>query len=268
MYRQVTIGGLVTGVSVNNELAYSDVLKAWRTYLRKYNHGRGVVLVSHSQGTFVLRRLIAEQIDPSPAARSKIVSAILLGGNVAVAQGQDAGGDFQNVPACRSPSQIGCVIAFSAFNAAPPQNAIFGRPTVAGQQVLCNNPASLGDGAAPLKSVFPTKPFAPFTTIADEIGQIGFTPPRLGTPWVEIDGAYSGQCSSADGANVLQVSPTPGAPLLHAVPDATWGLHLTDANIALGNLTDDVRQQATAYVKARHCRFAPHRGWFGCHTGG
>jgi Protein of unknown function (DUF3089) len=35
MYRQVTIGGLVTGTSVNNELAYSDVLKAWRTYLRK-----------------------------------------------------------------------------------------------------------------------------------------------------------------------------------------------------------------------------------------
>jgi DUF3089 family protein len=265
MYRQVTIGGLVTGTSVYNELAYSDVLRAWRTYLRKYNHGRGVVLVSHSQGSFVLRRLIAEQIDPSPAARSKIVSAILLGGNVAVAQGQDFGGDFRNVAACRSPSQIGCVIAFSTFNAAPPQNAIFGRTTTAGQQVLCNNPASLGGGAAPLKSVFPSKPFAPFTTIADQIGQIGFTPPRVSTPWLEIDGAFSGECSAAGGANVLQLSGAPGAPTLHPVPDPTWGLHLVDANIALGNLIDDVRRQATAYVKARHCRFKPHRGWFGCH---
>jgi len=268
MYRQVTIGGLVTGTSVNNELAYSDVLKAWRTYLRKYNHGRGVVLVSHSQGTFVLRRLIAEQIDPSPAALSKIVSAILLGGNVAVAQGQDSGGDFQNVTACRSPSQIGCEIAFSTFNAAPPQNAIFGRTTTPGQQVLCNNPAALAGGSAPLKSVFPTKPFAPFTTIADQIGQIGFTLPRLGTPWVEIDAAFSGECSAAGGANVLQLTGAAGAPTLNPVPDPTWGLHLTDANIALGNLTDDMRQQANAFVRPRHCRFKPHQGWFGCHVGG
>jgi Protein of unknown function (DUF3089) len=225
-----------------------------------------VVLISHSQGTFVLRRLIAEQIDPSPAARAKVVSAILLGGNVAVAQGQDVGGDFQNVTACRSPSQIGCVIAFSTFNAPPPQNAIFGRPTVAGQQVLCNNPASLGGGAAPLKSVFPSKPFAPFTTIADQIGQIGFTPPRVSTPWLEIDGAFSGQCSSADGADVLQLTGAPGAPTLNPTPDPTWGLHLIDANVAMGNLTDVVGQQSRAYVKARHCRFKPHRGWFGCHA--
>jgi Protein of unknown function (DUF3089) len=264
MYRQVTIGGLITGTSVVNQLAYSDVLKAWRTYLRKYNHGRGVVLIGHSQGTFVLRRLISEQIDPTPAARSKIVSAILLGGNVAVAQGQDSGGDFQQIPACRTPDQLGCVIAFSTFNAPVPANAIFGR-SGGGQQVLCNNPAALGGGSAPLSSVFPTKPFAPFTTIRDQIDQIGFTLPRIGTPWVEIDGAYTGACSDADGANVLQVSPVPGAPLLHAVPDATWGLHLVDANIALGNLTAVVRQQANAFVKARHCRFKPHRGWFACH---
>ena len=32
---------------------------AWQTYLRKYNQGRGVVLIGHSQGTFVLRQLIA-----------------------------------------------------------------------------------------------------------------------------------------------------------------------------------------------------------------
>jgi hypothetical protein len=35
----------------------------------------------------------------------------------------------------------------------------------------------------------------------------------------------------------------------HAIPDATWGLHLTDASIALGNLVDIVRQQIAAYAK-------------------
>ena len=50
--------------------AYADVREAWRTYLRKYNHGRGVVLIGHSQGSFVLRQLIAEEIDRKPAVRA------------------------------------------------------------------------------------------------------------------------------------------------------------------------------------------------------
>ena len=38
--------------------AYADVAEAWHTYLKRFNHGRGVVLIGHSQGTFVLRRLV------------------------------------------------------------------------------------------------------------------------------------------------------------------------------------------------------------------
>ena len=35
---------------------------------------------------------------------------------------------------------------------------------------------------------------------------------------------------------------------LTAVPDATWGLHLADANIALGNLGDLVRRQIALHT--------------------
>ena len=49
---------------------------------------------------------------------------------------------------------------------------------------------------------------------------------------------------------MLQIAPVDGAPALHAVPDATWGLHLADANIALGNLTDLVARQSKAWLKA------------------
>ena len=38
--------------------------------------------------------------------------------------------------------------------------------------------------------------------------------------------------------------------MLNAVPDAGWGLHLVDANIALGNLTAVVKRQIKAYLKA------------------
>jgi Protein of unknown function (DUF3089) len=256
MYRQLTIAALIgTAPGPDVELAYSDVLSAWNTYLQKYNHGRGVVLIGHSQGTGMLSRLVREQIDPNPAERSRLVSALLLGGpsrlgGVTVPQGRDVGGSFQNIPACRSESQVGCVVAFSTFNAPVPANAGFGRTTLPGQQILCTNPASLGGGSAPLKTIFPTEPFAPGTVIGALTTAVGFTLPAVSTPWVEVDGEFSGQCSSADNASVLQITAVPGAPQLHPLPDATWGLHLLDANIALGDLLDLVHDQAKAFKHA------------------
>ena len=61
---------------------------------------------------------------------------------------------------------------------------------------------------------------------------------------VEFPDAYRARCSTAGGANVLQITPLGGAPALRRSPDATWGLHLVDANIALGNLVGLVRRQA------------------------
>ena len=250
MYRQLTLVGILGNAGTDPLLAYNDVLHAWKTYLRKYNHGRGVVLIGHSQGSFVLRKLITDQIDPSPKARKKLVSAILLGGNTTVAQGQDVGGDFQHIRPCHSPTQIGCVVAFSTFNAAVPANALFGRAG-AGLEVVCTNPASLPGGSAPLNSIVPSTPFAPATTLGLATRAVGLTLPAVSTPWIEYDGAYNGQCSSADGANVLQITGVPGAPHLNPVPDPTWGLHLLDANIALGNLVDLVHRQARLYSLVR-----------------
>jgi hypothetical protein len=242
MYRQITLAGLGAPATVTTAMrnrAYADVRDAWRTYLRRYNHGRGVVLIGHSQGTFFLRPLIAKEIDRKPAARRLLASAILLGGNVVTG----ARGDFRHVPPCRSATQLHCVVAFSTFDATPPPDAIFGRTSVAGQRVLCTNPAALGGGSAPLHSIFPTTPFAPGTAIGAETTLIGFPIPHVSTPWIEAT-AYTGACSSAGGANVLQIA---GTPVLRALPDATWGLHLTDASIALGDLVALVRRQAARY---------------------
>src|SRR5215208_8384881 len=142
------------------EQAYADVLEAWRAYLKRFNRGRGVVLISHSQGTFVLRRLIREQIDLKASARRRLISAVLLGGNVTVRKGSDRGGDFTRVRACRRADQTGCVIAFSTFNAPVPDNALFGRATQPGREVLCTNPAALEGGAAKLTPIYPSAPFA------------------------------------------------------------------------------------------------------------
>ena len=74
MYRQLTLQGILGGMITGDpQLGYSDVLNAWNAYLQSDNNGRGVVLISHSQGTFVLRQLIAQEIDPNPAERAKLV---------------------------------------------------------------------------------------------------------------------------------------------------------------------------------------------------
>ena len=258
MYRQLTlsaIGG--TPPADAAEIAYNDVLAAWKTYLRDYNRGRGVVLIGHSQGSFMLRELIHRVIDPKKKVRRRLISAVLLGGNVTVASGRTVGGDFKNIAGCSKANQFGCVIAFSTFNAPVPPDSKFGRPASFATpdlpttgDVLCTNPAALGGGSALLTSVFPTQPFAPGTTIGVATLLVGQpTPSGATTPWFQAQ-AYTGSCDSSNGAHVLQIAPVAGAPTLHPIPDATWGLHLVDANIALGNLVDDVAVEGKAWAKA------------------
>jgi hypothetical protein len=255
VYRQVTIASLLGMASPTAEQraqAYNDVRDAWRTYLRKFNKGRGVVLIGHSQGSFVLRPLIGKEIDPKPKIRRRLISAVLLGGNVLVKKGKDVGGDFKHVRACHSRTQVGCVLAWSTFNAQPPADSLFGRTNVAGQQVLCTNPAALGGGSGKVTPIYPTKPFAPNTTIGAAANAAVAPFPKPKTPWASFPNVYQAHCSSADDANVLQIAGAAGTPKLAATPTAQWGLHLVDANIALGNLVDIVRSQAAAW--RRHAR--------------
>jgi hypothetical protein len=261
VYRQLTIAGIQRPIrAADARRAYGDVLAAWREYLARHSRGRGVVLIGHSQGTGHLTRLVRTQIDRRPAVRRRLVSAILLGGNVAVKAGRDAGGSFRNVRACRSRTQLGCVIAFSTFGETPPAEARFGRdpsflaglaPGGGPYEVLCTNPAALGGGAAPLDAILPAAPFAPGSLIAAGIALLQIPVPQASTTFIEARDAYSGRCVSEDGAGYLEITPRPGAPAPRPSPDANWGLHLMDGNIALGDLLDVVKAQIDRYRARR-----------------
>jgi hypothetical protein len=249
VYRQNTLASLLGTVMATPQeraYAYADVRAAWLDYLHHYNHGRGVVLMGHSQGSFVLRQLVTKEIDPNRKVRKRLISAVLLGGNVLVKKGSDVGGDFKHIRACRSRSQTGCVIAFSTFGETPPADAIFGRTSVAGQAVLCTNPAALGGGSAKITPIQPSEPFAPGTTIAAAIGVLGVPQPKVSTAWGASPNAYRARCTTG-ATNALVITPLRGAPVFHASPTPGWGLHLVDANIALGNLVGLVRHQAAVW---------------------
>ena len=250
MYRQVTLAGLPlsgmrTTTTPNPALALSDVRSAFRTYLQKYNHGRGFVLIGHSQGSFMLRLLIADDVDPKAAVRRLFVSAILMGGNVLVKRGKSIDGDFRHIPACHSAAQLACVIAFSTFDEPVATVSFFGRPlpifgtsTPAGDVVLCTDPAALGGGTGSLDPIFPS----------GEIGLLGSSLMPPATTWAEVPGAYRSSCSSANDAHVLQITPQDGAPTPPETLGPAWGLHLLDANIALGNLIGIVAREARAFA--------------------
>ncbi|GAA1877717.1 DUF3089 domain-containing protein [Williamsia serinedens] len=242
VYRQSTLRGLFSARSTADRtaalrVAYTDVLSAWRDYLAHDNGGRGVVLVGHSQGTLMLRTLLREEIEPSPV-HDRLVSAILLGGNVLTRSGSLVGGDFTRTPLCTARAETGCVVAYSTFGRTPPADTRYGvvptevsspsRPLPAGDgySVACTNPAALGSAAtAPLRSRIAGRPVT----------------------------GYNGRCTTGAGPHVLQVSggdPVP-AVALPQLPNATWGLHLLDVNIAQDDLVDLVGAQARTYLAHR-----------------
>lgn len=254
MYPQITLHALHGG-GVTKEAAikaYLGVLGAWHEYISKYNKGRPFVLIGHSQGALLLEQLVKEQIDPNPALRGQLISAILLGGNVLVPEGQTVGGTFQSVPACQTVTQTRCVVAYSAFAKEPPANAYFGRPgsplleggkAAPGTEVLCVNPtlAEQNGHAGQLM------PYAPTTPLVGEAAKYVETP-EARTPWVEELGLVTAQCKHENGASWLQVSPAEGLSADQIASRAAhheglsekqppeWGLHVDDVNAALGNL--------------------------------
>ena len=263
VYRQATVPALQSGRTTRGDYltAYGDVERAFDAFLRRIGRHRGFVLIGHSQGSYHLQRLVRRRIDTHPALRHRLVSAVLLGGDVTVRNGSDRGGVFRHVPTCEKATQLACVLAFSTFNATPPDQAVFGRgsarvadflglPKGRRLEVVCTNPAALGSRrSAPLRSIVPTEPFAPGTLIAAGISLLGVQWPSPPTTFVQSDGGFSGRCSRAGGAHVLRVASAPGTPVPKPSPTPEWGLHLMDANIAQGDLVDVLRRQIRAYAK-------------------
>lgn len=264
MYRQVTLTGLRkmlapgATVALDSGVGYNDVRDAWKHYLEHDNQGRGVVLVSHSQGSFVLTRLIRDEIEGKPI-QQQMVSALILGAPLAVAKGKDTGGAFKTIPLCHSATQIGCVINYSAFRStvAPPANTLFGRVPDPALEAACVNPAALGGGSGELRAYLDTSG----KTITSTVKPKPWVTPEqpIDTPWVSVPGLLTAKCATNQYANYLEITVhgDPSDPRVDDIigdlgpanaPLANWGLHLIDVNLAMGNLVDIVGQQAKAYA--------------------
>jgi hypothetical protein len=273
VYRQYTLdslGGPGLGSLITPEvrdIAYNSALGAWNDYMDNYNNGRGVVVIGHSQGTSHMARLLAEEVDGKPAVRNRIISAILPGANVYVPKGEVVGGQFQNIPACESGDQTGCVIAYSMFTQQPPSSSAFGwidtgywvnpapRPDKDIYEVLCVNPAELSGDDGLLRPLINPFGFAPNVVV-----------PR---PWTAMPDFYRAGCRSATDetkGNVTWLNiediRQPGderQDVSQLVVAGGGNLHTADINLALDNLVDVAAAQSRVFVAAQRSRTVARR---------
>ncbi len=253
IYPQVTIEALNSGRITQTTIgvAYEGVRAAFADYMANYNHGRGFVVMGHSQGAMMLVGLLHLEIDTLPVVRKLLVSALLMGANVTVSVGNTLGGDFDNIPPCDSGATTGCVVAYSTFDETPPPDAAFGRvsgltifsfPKVGTQQILCVNPAAPGGGSAVLSPYFPTNKIA---------GLAGAPKPTPTTPYVSYPDALTAECQTDGDATWLQITRTGPAgttPAFAGSEGPSWGLHDLDVSLTIGNLVDLVRAESAAFV--------------------
>lgn len=233
LYRQVTIGRylrrgeqLETGLA----LAYSDVSAAFHYYLSHFNHGHRIVLLGHSQGAEMVKRLLLELFDNDPAMRAKLVVALALGGDFEVPSGQTTGGTLRAIPVCTALGQAGCLVGYRSFRDTGTVSAA-DPPIPLHHEAVCVNPASLADPSA----------VASFDAAYFRTGRLKGVD-DVKAPFATFPGLYQGHCvAGAGGERVLAIAETLGArtspvDLGARLLNSKLGTHILDFQIAQDNL--------------------------------
>ena len=247
VYRQVTIGTYLfgQGEGPRSDVAFSDVQDAFFHYMGRYNHGRKVVLIGHSQGAGIVVRLLQDRFERDPVMMARLLLAMPIGGPVEVPKGKTIGGTFDTLPLCTKPDEIGCVIAYQSR----PAGGKVGKPAFVpqpGNEIACVNPAAIG-GSGPhrfSRSLFPL-------TIDSRPWLQGIE--GVDTQFVMLRDYYTGECTDGpDGYRYLAVAgaPEPGDQRVSTVDlaasrfNGTFGLHVVDFQFPLGDLVDQVARRA------------------------
>jgi hypothetical protein len=253
IYRQMTLGAVaatMAGADVRKagELAYTDVVGAWRTYLARYNHGRPFILVGHSQGSLMLQELIKREIEGKPVAK-QLVRAIIPGFDVFVPQGKPVGGTFKSTPLCASDGQTGCVMTWTSYREGvqPPEDAMFGWAPP-GMTVGCTNPANPGSAKwERLDGYWNTRSSYPVLGGPIAWSSEGASP----TAYVRTEGLVEARCVNEGrrGYLALRTLKSPGSKRTNRIPGEVgvggfflpgWGMHLADLSAGLGDLVREV----------------------------
>ncbi len=125
-YRQGIINCFYDSVNgpLGLDFAYQDVRAAFTYYLGHYNHGRPIIIASHSQGSTHAWRLLREFFDTT-ALRKQLVCAYVIG------MGVDEH-SYKVLKPCDDAGQTGCYVTWSSFKMGydPGKSVLRGAPNV------------------------------------------------------------------------------------------------------------------------------------------
>lgn len=229
-YRQASLAAVLDGEEGPHayDLAYGDVSRAFAYYLAKANDGQPFVLVGHSQGALMVRRLLEEHVRGTPLA-ARMVAAYVVG--VAVLEG-DFAHDLAGLSPCRGQDDTGCVLSWNTFHAGSDTQAYRARaqgPFLTAHpegdaRLLCNDPVTLagrarGSGALPGKA-----------------GE--------GNLQALVSGAVSVTCE--EGIAMLEVNPE-----LEYAPLPAGNLHYHDVAAFYADIAADVARRIAAFQGAQ-----------------
>lgn len=217
------------------EVAYADVAAAFDVYLQRWNAGRDFILLGHSQGSHMTRRLLQRRVETDPALLARLVVALPIGpvGDLWVPRGARIGGSFAKLPLCGAPDERGCIVAYDS-QLAGSKPAVTPKTDVPDADVPCVNPA--GDGLTRLRGAYmPTRKNA---------GQFGASAPDLPTDFAVYRDLYTASCETNDqGLHYLGVAMTPAPGDVRELPKDPselvfpgLGLHLLDYTYPLEDL--------------------------------
>jgi hypothetical protein len=263
LYEQATIGtyGFGSGeppdLSAEEfEVAYSQVLDAFRFYLHNHNDGRPIVLLGHSQGSHHLARLSAELFDTNPELADRLVMAGLIGaGGFAVntPPGETSGGTFENLPLCSTLEETGCVVAYTTFNASSPPSDPGYTSAPEGFEPACVNPALVAHGDPTVSESTFDYPVMGFGALSTDLSTVGLG--DITTDFVTYPAAYVASCASDGSQAWLEVGAADASDERPSIPiddqrleAIGLGLHLLDYQLFAGDLQTLVEAKIDALV--------------------
>jgi hypothetical protein len=199
-----------------------------------------------------------DHFDDDATERSRLVAAYLVGSSVGVRDGADVGGTFDNIALCSAEQTHGCVVSYATYRetAPPPEMALFGGPVGGGLRSACVNPAALAGDPQSLDAWFPS------AVVGFYSGFTGSNPspfadpeaaPAIETPHFKVPGLLSAECVQSGPYTYLSVR-------IHADPEdpraddivgdisPTWGLHLVDMHLVMGDLLRLAEAQIAAWM--------------------
>jgi hypothetical protein len=243
LYRQINIGTYLRPEAQRErglQVAFSDIADAFLHYMANYNQGRKIVLLGHSQGADMVRRLIVRFFEDDPTMRERLLLAVALGGELEAPIGRTTGGSFRNVPYCTRDDEIGCIVAYRSHREWSDTPSLQHVPR--GHRAVCVNPGEVREeGArAPLRAYFPR---------LDALRGLD----GVKTPYVFYRDLYTARCvDGPDGKRTLEIAETdePGGMRTSPIDLSAWrwgtrmGTHGLDFQFAQGNLIEMVRKRA------------------------